>query len=114
MDYSMVVFGKPLRKTNCDCERNAEPSLLQAVFLRNDGEMRKTLHRADGWLKSLPAGAAPAELIRQAYLRTVSREPTRAESERCERYFAEAGDDAEAIEDILWSLVNTDEFITNH
>ena len=40
LEYSMLVFGKPIRKTNCDCERQADPSLLQAVYLRNDADLQ--------------------------------------------------------------------------
>lgn len=35
-EYALTVFGKPLRDMNCDCERVAEPSLLQTIFTRND------------------------------------------------------------------------------
>ena len=114
MDYSMLVFGKPLRKTNCDCERKVEPSLLQAVYLRNDAEMQKKLHRPDGWLKRLPRDVKTTDLIEEAYLRTLSRMPTAAEMQRCQRHFEGAKDQVSALEDLLWALLNTKEFITNH
>jgi len=114
MDYSMLVFGKPIRKTNCDCERQTEPSLLQAVYLRNDADIRTALDRADGWLKSISPNAEPAALVREAYLRIVSRPPTDAEAARCLRYFAETETPAEALADVVWALLNTQEFITNH
>jgi hypothetical protein len=114
LDYSMLVFGKPIRKTNCDCERQADPSLLQAVYLRNDSDLQTLVRRADGWLKQLPADADAAKLVREAYLRTVSRPPTEAELARCKKYFDEAPTLAEALEDVLWALLNTQEFITNH
>lgn len=114
MDYSMLVFGKPIRKTNCDCERQTEPSLLQSVYLRNDADMQAALSRADGWLKKLPSDAEPAELIREAYLRVVSRPPTDAERERCLKHFAQVTDRHEALTEIVWALLNTQEFVTNH
>lgn len=47
-EYGLAVFGKPLRKVNCDCEREAEPSLLQSVYLRNDPDLAKMLDRPGG------------------------------------------------------------------
>jgi len=114
MDYPMLVFGKPIRKTNCDCERQPDPSLLQAVYLRNDADMQTALDRADGWLKQLPPDAEPKSLIREAYLRVVSRPPNDRELARCLRYFDETATTAEALGDIVWALLNTQEFITNH
>lgn len=114
MDYPMMVFGKPIRKTNCDCERQSDPSLLQAVYLRNDADMQAALERADGWLKHLPPDAEPATLVREAYLRVVSRPPTDKELARCVRYFDESTSTADALGDVLWALLNTQEFITNH
>ena len=110
----MLVFGKPIRKTNCDCERQPDPSLLQAVYLRNDADIQTSLDRADGWLKNLPKQAEPAALIREAYLRVVSRPPNDEEIARCQRYFRETATTAEALGDIVWALFNTQEFITNH
>ena len=50
IDYSLLVFGKPLRTTNCDCERQDAPTLLQSLFTRNDSEMLGWIERPDGWL----------------------------------------------------------------
>ncbi len=53
-------------------------------------------------------------VIRQAYLRSLSRLPTTAESERAAKYFEETGDPARGTKDLLWALINTKEFIVNH
>ena len=39
----LSVFGKPDRTANCDCERSNEPTLLQAIFTRNDPAMNLLL-----------------------------------------------------------------------
>jgi len=121
LEYSMLVFGKPIRKTNCDCERDPQPSLLQAVYLRNDADLRTIMHRKDSWLAQLSVAVgqkkesqSPGELIQEAYLRCVSRIPTAAEMRRCETYFADTTDHNEALDDLIWALLNTQEFLTNH
>jgi len=53
-------------------------------------------------------------VIQQAYLRSLSRYPTAAESERAARYFEESGDASRGAKDLLWALINTKEFIVNH
>jgi len=62
----------------------------------------------------VPPDAEPAALIREAYLRVVGRPPTEQERTRCLRYFGETATTAEALGDIVWALLNTQEFITNH
>ncbi|MBS0204297.1 MAG: DUF1549 domain-containing protein [Planctomycetes bacterium] len=59
-------------------------------------------------------GADLPTIIRQAYLRTLSRLPTEAESVRAARYYAETGDVTRGTRDLLWALVNTKEFVVNH
>jgi hypothetical protein len=53
-------------------------------------------------------------LIRHAYLRTLSRNPTGEEIERCEQYLATAATPADGARGLLWTLINTKEFIVNH
>ncbi len=67
-----------------------------------------------------PAQPAPAaslntdELIREMYLRTVSRHPNDSEMSRARDYLTEAADPVAGIRDVLWALLNTKEFIVNH
>ncbi|MEZ6033301.1 MAG: DUF1549 and DUF1553 domain-containing protein [Planctomycetaceae bacterium] len=49
-DYALTVFGRSIRDTNCDCDRTEEPSLLQTIFVRNDGQLLSMIDDADGWL----------------------------------------------------------------
>lgn len=144
IDYSLLVFGKPLRTTNCDCERQGQPTLLQSLYVRNDTEMLEWLERSDGWLvetaKKLgqtltmetkaanpAASATPAkdqppvpddslidDLIEQVYQRTVSRSPTEAEIERGRKHLKSGENTIEALRDLMWALLNTQEFLTNH
>ena len=55
-----------------------------------------------------------AELIKQVYLRTVSRYPTAQEMDRCHQYLATAPTPLDGARGLLWTLLNTKEFIVNH
>jgi len=52
--------------------------------------------------------------VRQAYLRTVSRLPTPDEMDRCLAYLAQAETPVSGGKGLLWTLLNTKEFIVNH
>jgi hypothetical protein len=118
IDFSLLVFGKPLRSTNCDCERQSAPTLLQALYIRNDEEMLQRLDRKDGWLAQLtklkPQPEQIDDLIAQAYLRTLSRPPNKTELSDCRVHIMESEDIIDGLRDLLWALLNTHEFITNH
>jgi hypothetical protein len=60
-NYALTTFGKPPRLTNCDCERTLEPSLLQTLFLRNDGELLTQIERNGGWVSELTKVSANAK-----------------------------------------------------
>ena len=63
------------------------------------------------------AAIKPADregVVREAYLRTLSRRPTEAEAEAAAGHLADSTDGAKGLRDLLWALLNTKEFITNH
>ncbi len=120
-EFSLAVFGKPLRTVNCDCEREQQPSLSQAIFVRNDRELHAMLDRPDGWIAELKKVNESDEskfdveaTIREAFLRSLSREPRQQELERARQHVESAENRIEGIRDLLWGLLNTQEFITNH
>ena len=53
-------------------------------------------------------------VVRQAYLRTLSRLPTPDEFDRCLAYLADNDSPAAGAKGLLWTLLNTKEFIVNH
>lgn len=55
----------------------------------------------------------PHDLVRQIYLRTVSRPPSEEEMARCLAFMAESSSPLEGAKGLLWTLVNTKEFIVN-
>lgn len=111
--YAMQVFGKPARETTCDCERSGEPTLLQSVYLQNDRDVTTLIDRG-GWVaEAARQGRPPEELVRQAYLRTLSRPPNQPELQRSLAYLSESSS-AEGLRDLVWALINTKEFVVNH
>lgn len=118
IEFSLLVFGKPLRTTNCDCERQDDPTLLQALYLRNDQESIDRLDRKDGWLAELkkkkPTKAQIDDLVHTAYLRILSRQPEKNELADCRKHILKSPKILDGLRDVMWALLNTQEFITNH
>ncbi len=118
IDFSLLVFGKPLRTTNCDCERQDEPTLLQSLYVRNDAEMLNNLTRTDGWLSQLKKQKDNKRdldaIVTEAYLRTLSRFPDESEIKESMLHLKSTKTVDEGLHDLMWALLNTQEFITNH
>ena len=51
------------------------------------------------------------QIITALYERVLARRPTDEERGICRRYIVRVGDRREALEDVLWSLVNSTEFL---
>ena len=66
---------------------------------------------------SLGSGASYAELdelITSVYLRTLARPPQPAEHKRSLLALNQAPNAVEGLRDVMWALLNTQEFLTNH
>jgi len=94
-------------KGNAEATERAKKELAAA---KERAEKVRDLPEEKFTLKSEDA----ATIIRQAYLRTLTRYPSDDEIRRAEAYFAEAGDLAIGARDLLWALLNTKEFVVNH
>jgi len=114
--YFFRIFGRPVRASVCECERSNEPSIAQALHLMNSEEIMSKIHARDGNVRRLARSAkTPTEIIDELYLSTLSRYPSEKERTRMLQVFTEAGTDRQAaVEDVLWALLNTREFVYNH
>jgi hypothetical protein len=80
---------------------------------------REELKKARARLDALPKVDPPppfdaGAVVREAFLRALSRPPTGAEAALARDHLQAAGDDAKGLRDLLWALLNTKEFVTNH
>jgi hypothetical protein len=117
--HFLETFGRPKRQTVCSCERGVEPSMAQALHLMNsESTIAKIQHRDGRAAKLAEANLPPDQVIVELYLTTLSRFPKDAEREAMREAFASSQatveDRREAIEDVLWTLLNTKEFVFNH
>ena len=59
----------------------------------------------------LAEGRTDEQVVTALYQRALARKPTEDEQATCRRYIEKVGDRKEALEDILWALVNSTEFL---
>lgn len=111
------TFGRNQRRITCECERSDEPSVIQVLNLSNGDTVNSKLADPSGiiekWMTQY-ANDLPG-LVRAAYVRTLSREPTEAElSGMLQEIQANETERRLLIEDLLWSLMSSREFLFNH
>ncbi len=108
------VFNRPRRHV-VTCERDDSPSLAQALFLLNNGAIHNKIVSREGIVvQLLNQGMTPDDVITELYLRTLSRPPTPAERAVIQRELGQSNRAAEVLQDALWALLNTKEFLYNH
>ncbi len=116
--YFLQVFGRPLRATACECERINEPSVAQVLHLMNAPEIQAKISHPRGRVQQLNrTGKTSSEIVNELYLATYSRLPRNSERESAVAFLDAAtatGLRTQAAEDLLWTLMNTTEFLFNH
>ncbi|MBI5761301.1 MAG: DUF1549 domain-containing protein [Planctomycetales bacterium] len=113
--YFLTAFGRPLRNSPCECARTSQPDLTQALHLVNSPAIHQKVVAETGRVaRLLKASRSDADLIEELYLATLSRLPTPAERQTITELLAEAPSKKEGFEDLLWTLLNSSEFVFNH
>ncbi len=106
----LKAFGQPERKTACACERRDEVSLDQALQLMNSPLIREKVAHGANRLQELPDD----QLIQELYLAAFARVPLDTEKETVTGFIGAAANRRQAIEDVVWSIINTNEFMFQH
>jgi hypothetical protein len=112
--YFLKLFGRPVRASACECERNHEPGVSQVLHLLNSPAIHAKLTHEGGTVARLVRQNRDDELIEELYLAFYSRIPTVEERSAGVEYLRTAGQRREAAEDLAWSLLNSLEFVFNH
>ncbi|RPI88920.1 MAG: DUF1553 domain-containing protein [Planctomycetaceae bacterium] len=124
--YFLSAFGRPAREFSCECERTSEPNITQTLHLANGKTLNDKLKSADNVLKRwLDAGLPDAEIVDRIFLGSLTRLPTTDERGRLTSALNEviagttdpaqqAAARREAIEDVLWAVLTSKEFLFVH
>ncbi len=114
-NYFLSTFGKPRREAVCECERVSEPNLAQALDTLNGDLIAEKIGSPQGRVARLLAAKKTDDaIVEELYLVTLSRRPTAAETAACRQMRAHAPAAKTFYEDLLWSLINSKQFLFVH
>jgi hypothetical protein len=134
--YFLTLFGRPDATSACECERSNEVNLAQILHLMNSREILAKVSGTAAAGKVAPKGRnAPAatkvvpgeriaklmadkrsheKKLRELYVVAYSREPTAPELEILKQHLESRQSNLRsAYEDVLWAIVNSEEFLSN-
>ncbi|MDB6134397.1 MAG: hypothetical protein JWM59_2640 [Verrucomicrobiales bacterium] len=114
-DRFLKQFGKSPRTTTCGCERNDESSLSQVFTLTSGPGVAGLIASPDNRLTTLAAkDFDQKEALRDLFWRSLTRAPSEAEMNHLLPLLKDPAGRRAALEDIVWSLINSKEFILRH
>ena len=111
----LKTFGRPARELACECERESDSNLSQALQLIGGATVNGKLRDDNGRMAKLAkSNASNEEIARELYLVAVAREPNATETAAAVKHLAGAADRRQAVEDLGWVLINSKEFLFRH
>ncbi|MFN5918945.1 MAG: DUF1549 and DUF1553 domain-containing protein, partial [Planctomycetota bacterium] len=113
--HFLDTFDRPRRVTGCECERSSGATLAQVLTLANSDEIESKVADAQGVIARLVKDQkSHDEIVDELYLGSLSRFPN-AEERTKTKYFVDSIENkSEAYQDLLWTLLNSREFMFNH
>jgi hypothetical protein len=117
VSFVLETYGRPNRNNavQCDCERENSASILQVLALANHPQV---------WLKIRDQNGRVAKLMKELqddgsridalFLATLNRPPTETERTACLTFVKDSETAERGLQGVLWSLVNTKEFLLQH
>jgi hypothetical protein len=109
------LFGRPPRDTPFESERNSEVSLKQALYFINSEQLDGKITGSPRLKRLLAANKPDAETVEEIYLMMLSRLPSDSEKKALVEYLAKKKSArAQAVQDAVWAVMNSKEFMFNH
>jgi hypothetical protein len=111
----LKTFGRPARELACECERESDSNLSQALQLIGGATVNGKLHDDHGRMAQLAqSDQSPEQITRELYLIALTREPNATELAAALKHLTNAPDRRQAVEDLGWVLINSKEFLFRH
>jgi hypothetical protein len=111
----LKTFGRPGRELACECERESDSNLSQALQLIGGATVNGKLRDDNGRMARLAKSTKTSEEItRELYFAALAREPSATETEAAVKHLKDAADRRQAVEDLGWVLINSKEFLFRH
>jgi hypothetical protein len=106
-NYMLSTFGRLNR--DIICERDAQPDIAQTMHLISGETIQKKLAFDGNVISQWMTG----DVVNSVFLRTLTRFPTAAERAALDAALA-GGERRAVLQDALWAILNSKEFLYNH
>src|SRR5262249_39966762 len=113
--FALTTFGRPDRDVEvvCDCDRDNQATMLQALYLANHPQVRQKISQPNGRLTQIMQIPEGDERVTEVFLSTLSRPPTTKELGLARKHIEQAGSPQKGLEGLMWSLMNCNDFLFN-
>ena len=108
----LALFGRPSRKSACECERSSNLSLSHAMNLINGAMIGEALGKPENRIKKIvESEKEDAKVVEAIYMAVLNRRPTGQELMAVN--LSEGGSRLEVAQDLAWALFNSPAFLFN-
>ena len=115
---ALNILGRCSRETSCEGSTEVTDGLQRKLHLFNGDLLNARIGVPDSRLDRLVSmGKSQMEIVNEFYLAALSRHPTETEQQFWEQHIdvnASANSQRAVLEDMVWSLLTCNEFVTNH
>jgi hypothetical protein len=110
------LFGKPQRMDACECERDNSSNMLQALHFINGKSILSRVQNPNGRpAQLLKQKLTEPQLVAELYLWSLARNPNAEELKVGLNFLQSYGErKAEAVQDFMWALLNSKDFLLVH
>ncbi len=111
----LKTFGQPARELACECERESDGNLAQALQLINGPTVNEKVKNPTNRIATLLAAKkGEREMLDDLYLVALARKADEDEAKAALAHVTKGTDKRKAWEDVLWAILNTREFLFRH
>ncbi len=111
----LELFGRPARDTGLMSERNNATSASQRLHLLNSRHIHEKIVNSRKLQRILSQVKRPEEAVTELYWTVLSRPPTSEELKRGAAHGAATGArPRDTLVDVVWALINSEEFLHRH
>lgn len=116
--YFLKTFGRNQRRITCECERSNDPSMVQVLHISNGKTLNEKLQAEDNSISHWETTFAGDDgaMLDEMFLTSLSRFPKEHEKQELLKLLADTSteDRRVVLEDILWSMLSSREFLFTH